>query len=862
MKKFIYIVIIFHSVLFGVTAQKKTIDNSSYKSWDQLSSYNLSSNGKYAWFKNWSLSSSRILNVIFLTDFQKIIFPDIEGDPIWVSDNSYLIFKAKMALNIFNLETKKNQCIADVKDFKVSKDGHWIAYNCQGQLTLKNLSSNYEKKYIGVEESLLNDQGTTLLLQKKGILIWVSLNDMSEKIIAEDSTYNKLKFDKAGTKIAYLTGSNELILKYFESEMSEVQSLIAPTTSNLRNNFEISDEPIWFSNNSENIFFKLKKKEAQNQILANDTLSSSKVNIWYYKDEYLHSERQYEELNSNRSSYTAAFAIKQKNLVHLENDKQILIASPGKHYALVRTKVQEQELYWNNALISYELISITDGVKQPIIQVPNKLIDIAISPTEKFVLWYDPNKDSYFSYEIGTGVTRDISSQIIEPLFVDSDRADPTSVGVAGWLYEDSSVLVYDRHDIWELDPLSYSLPTNITNSLGKKNNLAYRIAVMADEMPHNRSDDSLLLVGLNLSTKENGFWKLSSKKHSSPVMCSMSSSIYYFPSFFVGAPHVRPMKAKNANIFLLTRCSVDQAPNLFITSDFRNFNQISDIAPQKDYNWMTSELIRWKMLDGKIGEGILYKPENFDSTRKYPIIFHYYERKSNELNQFHMPSLSTGGLNIPWYVSNGYLVFLPDIKPSKGSIGDDAANSVISAGQYFAKKNWIDSTGMGLQGHSYGGYETNYIITKTSLFSAAQSSAGLSDLVSEFGGLGFGDKSLTFMTEVGQMNLGKAPWEDPLVYIKNSPIFYSNHVSTPLLIMHNKNDGAVPFSQSLEFFVSLRRQKIPVWLLQYDGEGHILSNSINKLDFSIRQQQFFDHFLKHTQIPKWLKEIAPIRKK
>ncbi len=862
MKKTLLAFIIFHSFCLFLAAQKKAIDNFSHETWDQLGSYNISNNGKYAWYKNSTPISSPILNIVFLKNSYKISFPNAEGDPAFTFDNSHLIFKAKGALNILNLKTKKNQCIEAVGDIQVSHEGPWMSYTQNGDLILKNLSSGYEKKYSTIDHSLFNDQGTTLLLQSKGMLTWISLKDMSERIIARDSTYNSLQFDKSGTKITYISNSNKLTLKYFGTSMVEAQSLTDPAIINIPNEFEISSERIWFSNNGDRIFFTLKKKETTKNNLLHNSSASSKINLWHYKDEILKSAQLHQLSNYKPPTYTAVFAIKQKNLELLETDKHTLVAPPGEKYALTRTTIDESELYWKKSLISYELISIADGTKQPIVNVRGRLIPISMSPTERFILWYDSDKNAYFSYEISTRITRNISSAIAEPLFVDNkNRAVVPSVGIAGWIHEDSAVLIYDRYDIWKVDPLAHYRPINITSSLGKKNNLAYRIALNQAGISSIKSSDSLLLVSLNLTTKENSFWKLPMKNRPSPVMCSVSSFLYYFPDLFIGAPN-QPIKAQYANVFMATRCNANQSPNLVITTDFRTFKQISDIAPQREYNWMTSELIRWKMLDGNIGEGILYRPENFDSTKKYPIIFHYYEKRSNELNKFHIPFLSAGDLNIPWYVSNGYLVFIPDIRSTPGRPGDAAANSVISAGLYFAQKNWVDSSTMGLQGHSYGGYETNYIITKTNIFSAAQSSSGLSDLPSEYGSLGFGAKSLTFMAEVGQLNLRKTPWEDPLLYIRNSPIFFSNKIGVPLLLMHNQGDDVVPFSQSLELFISLRRQEKPVWLLQYDGDGHILSNFYNQLDFNIKQQQFFDHFLKHTPAPKWLKESTSVRDK
>lgn len=269
----------------------------------------------------------------------------------------------------------------------------------------------------------------------------------------------------------------------------------------------------------------------------------------------------------------------------------------------------------------------------------------------------------------------------------------------------------------------------------------------------------------------------------------------------------------------------------------------------------MTATLLHWKMTDGDSRQGILYKPASFDSTKQYPVIFNYYGESSDCLNCYRPPELSSGELNIPWYVSRDYLVFVPDIDIPKGHPGKGFANAVISAAAYLSRFTWVNKYKMGLQGHSFGGYGTNYIITHSSLFAAAQESCGPTDLISGYGAIRkYSGKSLQFIYERGQDNMGATPWERPDLYIESSPVLRADQITTPLLIMHNEDDNTVPFAQAIELFTALRRLKKPVWLLKYEHEGHQLLNEKNKLDFTIRQQAFFDHFLKDLPAAGWLR--------
>jgi dipeptidyl aminopeptidase/acylaminoacyl peptidase len=254
----------------------------------------------------------------------------------------------------------------------------------------------------------------------------------------------------------------------------------------------------------------------------------------------------------------------------------------------------------------------------------------------------------------------------------------------------------------------------------------------------------------------------------------------------------------------------------------------------------------------------VLYKPENFDRAKKYPVIFHYYEVRSHQRYLFKKPEPSGGAIDILWYVSNGYLVFVPDMQYRTGHTIEDIAGTAISAVKKLSEFSYVDTSRMGLQGHSFGGYETNAIICSTGIFKAAQESAGITDPVSWYGHIGFGGRSHALQYEYGQSNFGTTPWQSPDIFIKNSPLHNSQKISTPLLIMHNLKDDAVSFWQGVELFIALRRQRKAVWLLQYDEEGHIIDNPQNIEDFTKRQQQFFGHYLKDEPMPVWMSEGIP----
>ncbi len=296
---------------------------------------------------------------------------------------------------------------------------------------------------------------------------------------------------------------------------------------------------------------------------------------------------------------------------------------------------------------------------------------------------------------------------------------------------------------------------------------------------------------------------------------------------------------------------SATEYPNLFFTKDFKEFKDLTQLNPQRQYNWFRTESCHWKLPDGEKGEGILYKPQNFDPGKKYPVIFYYYEKNADMLNFFLNADLCDGVLNIPWFVSNGYLVIMPNINYEFQNPGKGVYNSIMAAAHYLANKSWVDFHHMGLQGHSFGGWETNYIITHTSLFAAAAIASGNSDIIRHYEDqLPGSDYYVT-----GQGRMGTTLWENPKGYIDNSPIFAANKVTTPVLIMHNRNDGNIHYEQGRQWYYALTRLDKKAWMLSYEGEGHTIDKEKNQLDYTIRLEEFFDHYLKGTPPPKWMTE-------
>src|ERR1043166_3336861 len=209
-------------------------------------------------------------------------------------------------------------------------------------------------------------------------------------------------------------------------------------------------------------------------------------------------------------------------------------------------------------------------------------------------------------------------------------------------------------------------------------------------------------------------------------------------------------------------------------------------------------------------------------------------------------------------YCSNGYVVFVPDIPYKIGYPGESAMSAIMPGVQSILTRGYIDPKRLGLQGQSWGRYQTGYLVTETNMFAAACAGAPVSDMISAYGGIRWGSGvTREGQYEHGQSRIGGSLWEQPLRFIENSPIFFVDKIKTPLLIMSNDKDGAVPWYQGIEYFSALRRLNKPAWLVVYN-----LVQRKNRKDWSVRMQQFFDHYLKGAPMPVWMAQGIPATQK
>lgn len=584
-----------------------------------------------------------------------------------------------------------------------------------------------------------------------------------------------------------------------------------------------------------------------------------RVDVWHWQDERLQPMQLVQLESERKRNYLAVAHLDDSpRLVQLGREAvpEVATAAGGDARFALGTDDRAYRMEGSWDFPGFQdgwLIDVESGrAEQVITRAQDRL---RISPAGGYLSWWDRAEQTWMAFDIDQRREIDLG-QAIDRVLADHTNDRPFAANpyaAALWLNDDSALLIHDRHDVWLVDPLAPAQAREISRGLGQERGWNLRVQDLLPDEPG--LDPALPLIAsvFDENSKDSGFYRLD-LNGDAPLALLMSGHHYNIVQ-----------KAEAAERLLITRENFDEFPNLWASDPgFGEPVQLSDANPQQaDYRWGQVELVEWSGESGLDYQGMLFKPEDFDPNRSYPMIVYFYERDSDRLHR-HRPPQAHRSVIIPtFYTSNDYVVFVPDIWYREGYPGDSAMEAIMPKVETLAAESWIDEDRVGIQGHSWAGYQIAYMVTQTDFFRAAAGGAPVGNMVSAYGGIRWQTgMSRMFQYERTQSRLGKTLWEAPELYLHNSPIFMVDRINTPLLMMHNDQDGAVPWEQGIELFVALRRLGKPAWLVNYNDEPHWPTTFANRKDWQIRLQHYFDHYLKDAPAPRWLSEGIPALEK
>lgn len=566
------------------------------------------------------------------------------------------------------------------------------------------------------------------------------------------------------------------------------------------------------------------------------------VDVWHWRDADV-MPLQKRRLSADRQrSRLAAWTIATSSIVplaaHVREEIRVLDTQP-RALAIDRAAYAMESSFGRQAA-ALSLVDLATGARTP---VKDRVDDgyVQTSPDGRYVLYLQD--DHYWVYDVSSGrhanLTRTVPTSFVNRESDATVRQKPP-FGVAGWTTDSASVLLYDRFDLWDL-PLTGAPAVRLTDGAAEQVRHRY-VRLDPDERAIDRSR-SFYLSLFGEWTKRSGYARLDPGASEAGRLVWLDKRVD------------RLAKAQRADVYAYVAQAFDDSPDYFVGSGaLASARQVTTTNPfHGQYAWGRAELVEYKSARGERLQGSLHYPAGYQPGARYPMVVYMYERLSDGLHVYASPS-DRAPYNAAVFTSQGYFFFQPDIAFRPRDPGLSVVDSVVPAVRAVLQKGAVDAARVGLVGHSWGGFDTVFLATNTTIFAAAVAGAPITNLVSNYGNHHWSQGiAETDHIETGQQRMEVPLWEDLPAYIRNSAVFAAHTMKTPLLIAFGDNDGTVHWHQGVELYNIARRAGRPVVLLAYAGEDHGLRRRPNQLDYHRRIIDWFGHYLKGDAPRDWI---------
>jgi len=897
----------------SVPAQKIDLTEEDYKQWERLSTTMLSNDG--SWFA-YGISlvdgDGRLVVKNVNTDIEYVF--KVSSRPAFSSDIKWMAFnisfpqkkleqmrKAKTPIRnkvgLLNLTTGIVDTIENISQFGFSEDGKFLTlkkYKVEGKkssgsgLVYRNLETGVNHLIGDVAAHIFSEEGATLAVIKdaeeklgNGVYLY-NLADNSYKVLdSDEAAYLSLIWNEDNTGLAFLKSKEN---KDYEGDYHTVfvvtdldktrpaKKEYDPSKDNsFPEGYRIvgSERRLQWSEDGSTLFFGIKewemteaakkkleeekkKEEAEEEEKKDEKKSEEEelpppgVDVWHWKDVNIQPRQARTAAQDRNFNCFSAWHINANKFVQLADDdvRTVSLTGDQKHSIGYNTKPYEPAFKdsWRDVC----LINIYTGERKLIYK--KFAGSFRSSPGGKYLIYFLDN--NWWTFNIATykhvNVTKNIDARF-ENFQDDHPVANTPPWGIGQWFKDDEAVLLYDQYDIWRVTPDGINAERLTDGSADKIRFRQFRLDVEEQFLDPAKP---VYIVAYGDFTKDSGYFRLENGN---------MTRLIYEPRR-VGSL----AKAKDADKFIFRKEKADESPNVFITNyDFYSPQQITDTNPQqKDFYWAGSELMTYTNKNGVKLQGSLLYPANYEEGKEYPMILYIYERRSQGLHSYIMPS-NRSSYNQRVYSSLGFFVFEPDIIYRIGEPGISAVECVVPAVEEVLKRGDINENRVGLMGHSWGGYQTAFLVTQTDIFAAAVAGAPLINMISMYSSVYWNSgQTNQVIFETSQGRLPNPYWDDYEQYVRNSPLFSVKNITTPLLVEFGDNDGAVDWNQGVEMFNAMRRQQKEFVMLVYAGENHSNSKRENQLHYAKSVKEWFLHFLKDEPAPKWITEGVPFLEK
>jgi dipeptidyl aminopeptidase/acylaminoacyl peptidase len=860
--------------------QKPIIPVADYAKWETIGTSELSPDGRWIAYAITRVDGDDELRIREIAADSTIVVK-FASRPLFSSDGRWLAYSIGVSesesdqamkagssvqtkLGLLDLRAHITTIVGDVASFEFSGDGGFISMRAYPprnsavsgvDLVVRHLGTGTDVNFGNITVSAWRDQGAQLAMvvdaaasAGNGVRLFDPRTGVVRILVSDTASYTSLQWRKnADDLIVVRTYTDALhedaalaigVWRGLNSARTTYATFDPATRASFPNGHRIVDSrPISWSADGHSILFGI--REWLHRMPADTSSQKAGVEIWHPDDiEIIPEQKVLASIERSRSDL-AIWHIEPDQWVRLgddivkdvnPSDGRFAIGISGAPYDTLRMFGPVYRDLYAIDMLTGQRTKFAERVQY----------SYGVSPGGRYMLYV--RDGHYWTYDAFTGrhvnITASIPTSFINRTYDQAVRDKPP-YGNGSWTVNDRAVLLYDEYDIWEVRP-DGSGATNMTQGAAQKIR-SRRFWLTPDE----RIVDLTKPVFAALygeRTKKFGYSRLRSGRVAERLL-------------FVDKNTSRLQKASAADVYAYRAEGFDDSPDLFVAdATLANPVQVSNTNPfQANYAWGRAELVDFRNSSGQELQAALLYPANYEPGRKYPMIVYVYEMVSNTLHTYNVPS-ETNGINPTVFTQNGYFVLRPDIVYRGRDPGVSAVETILPAIDRVVAMGMIDTTGIGIIGHSWGAYQAAYAVTQSSRFKAAVAGAPLTDLISMYLSVYWNSGGTDArMFEIGQARMEVPPWDDLAAYMRNSPVFHVQRLDTPLLIAFGDKDGSVDWHQGIELYNAARRAGKDVVMLVYEGENHTLSRKPNQKDYHRRINEWFDHYLKRKPAPAWI---------
>ena len=873
---------------------QKVLTLEDYPRWSRITSPGISPDGKWV---TYGYQPNDGDNTLYFKRLESDTIYDIPGGsrPVFSDDSRWAAYrieplkserkkleKARKPLipeaGMLNLSTGDKYSVQAADSFVFSKNSTYLAVQKQKSddkaehagtdLILRSLKDGPTLNLGNVSEFAFNKPGTHLAYivdadgkAGNGLYLLTLASGTLRPLDTGENEYSQLTWDEDGTALAALKGTQD-------EDMTQKSNVLLAFTGIGQNKlaaaaYDPQNDPAFpegmvisqFGSLSWNqyatkVFLGIKEQETKEKSEDSDEKAPD-VDVWHWKDEEIQSVQMRRARRNREFTYRSVFHLKDRRFIRLADPNlRTVTATKDGRYGLGRDeKPYLLQLDLSRGKADYYRIDTLTNERQLI----EKMLErpLGSSPDGRYFLYLKDQELYVYDLE----AAQKIRLTTGEPGFFvnqDDDHQYDQKPGYrpAGWTEDRISVIMDHKFDLFLLS-LDGQKAENLTKGIGAREQIRFGYVDLDPEEEYIDSAKPIILSAYGEWTKKSGFYRLELGNEPRELI---------FADYRFG----RPLKAKKADKLFFTRETFVEFPDYYLSGlDFRAPQKITDANPQQsEYAWGRRILIDYESRLGTKLQATLTLPAGYEAGKRYPMLVYFYEKMSQRHHQYSMPVYDDRP-HMSTYASDGYLVLMPDIVYSGGTPGSNAAECLIPAVEKAVELGYADPAAIGLQGHSWGGYQSSFLVTQTDIFACVVTGAPLTNLISMYNILykRTGNTNQPLI-QFGQGRLGTTPWEDMHLYISQSPVDQAAGIKVPFLILHGTEDGAVDWNQGLEYYTAARRLGKQVILLSYPGEPHHLSKLENQKDFQLRMKQYFDHYLKGADAPDWMVNGIPFLEK